>query len=78
MSRGPAFTHVGVLEDEESAIGVVGRDLDLVRHSAADHQLFPEAILATGHVEILLRTHVSSLPKFSTTGAPCAHCSEGY
>src|SRR5215211_2103040 len=77
MSRRPAFTHVGVLEDEESPIGIISGDLDLQRDDAPDHHLFLKAVLATWHVEPLLRTHVSSFPKFSA-GAACAHCSEIY
>jgi hypothetical protein len=60
MPRGPALAHVGVLEDEEGAVRVVARDLDLQRDGAPDLQLFPGAVLAVGHVEALLCPHVSS------------------
>jgi hypothetical protein len=62
MPRRPAFTHIGVLEDEESAIGIIGRDLDLQWNDTPDHQLFLEAVLAMGYVKSLLCPHVSSFP----------------
>src|SRR5215208_1617260 len=70
MSRRPAFTHVGVLEDKVSPISVISGDLDLQWNDAPDHHLFLKAVLATGHVETLLCSHVYSFPKFSPLERP--------
>src|SRR5688500_12454559 len=51
MTRRSALAHIGVLEDEQSARGIIRRNFDLQRDDAPYHQLFFEAVPAAGDIE---------------------------